>query len=362
LSKVYDSEDIEGEKTIMTKMLKEILEQPSVLANVEKKNMVTLYQIVKELNDRNIKHAVFAARGTSDHASIYGQYLLGIYKGIVCALAIPSCITLYDGKLDLSDDVVIGVSQSGKAADALAVIERGNSQGAVTIAITNDITSPMAKTAKYHLDCNAGIEESVAATKTFTSQMYLLALLTAYWSENSELLDNLRSLPVYMESMLSNMDDQICRQVDRFRYIKEGFVLARGICYPIALEATLKIQETCYIKMKGYAISDFYHGPLAQIDSEMPVIILAPKGAAFKDTNEMIKKIISLGTQVLVVTDDKNLAAELDQTILIPDTGAESSAAFLFAIFAQYFAQLLSVSKGLNPDSPRLLKKVTITK
>lgn len=346
----------------MTKMLKEILEQPNVLENIEKANADVLKALVKELNDRKINHAVFAARGTSDHASIYGQYLLGIYKGVVSSLAIPSCITLYEGKLDLSSDLVIGVSQSGKAADALAVIERGNSQGAVTVAITNDENSPMAKTAKYHLYCYAGLEESVAATKTFTAQMYLLALLTAYWSENSELLELLRKLPQHSEAMLKNVGETISRQVDRFRYIKEGFVLARGICYPIALEATLKIQETCYIKMKGYAVSDFYHGPLAQVDTDLPVIILAPKGAAFEDTKAMIEKIGSIGTEVLVVTDDKQLSEENKNSVLVPNTGSEVTVAFLFAIFAQYFAQCLSVSKGLNPDSPRLLKKVTITK
>jgi len=347
---------------MMTKMLKEILEQPKVLASVEKENSVTLKSLVKELNDRKINHTVFAARGTSDHASIYGQYLLGIYKGVVSALAIPSCITLYNGKLDLSGDLVIGVSQSGEAADALAVIERGNSQGAITLAITNAINSPMAKTAKYHLFCNAGLEVSVAATKTFTSQMYLLALLTAYWSENDELLKLLRELPKHSEDMLKNIGDTISRQVDRFRYIKEGFILARGICYPIALETALKIQETCYIKMKGYAVSDFYHGPLAQVDTEMPIIILAQKGVAFDDTKVMINKITALGTQVLVVTDDSQLAFDTKNSVLIPNTGSEFTATFLFAIFAQYFAQLLSISKGLNPDKPRLLNKVTITK
>lgn len=346
----------------MTKMLLEIMEQPRVLSEIEKVNEETLKQLVSELNERSINHVVFAARGTSDHASIYGQYMLGIYKGAVCSLAIPSCITLYDGKLDLSNDLVIGVSQSGKAADASAVIERGNSQGAITVAITNDINSPMAKLAKYHLYCNANLEESVAATKTFTAQMYILGLLAAYWSENNELLKQLRNLPQQMDYMLKNLNDEIPMQVARFRYIKEGFVLARGISYPVALEAALKIQETCYIKMKGYAISDFYHGPLAQVDSDVPVIIFAPTGAAFEDTKEMINKIISIGTQVMVVTDDENLAKESMQSVLIPKTGSEVTFAFLLAVFAQYFAQLLSVSKGLDPDMPRLLKKVTITK
>jgi len=347
---------------MMTKMLKEILEQPIILAGIEKENEATLKSIVKELNERNIKHVLFAGRGTSDHASIYGQYLLGIYKGVVSALAIPSCITLYDGKLDLKNDMVIGVSQSGKAADALAVIEQGNACGAVTVAITNDKASPMAQTAKYHLYCAADLEVSVAATKTFTAQMYLIALLTAYWSENSALLENLRKLPTYAEEMLKNCQDKIEIHVERFRFMKEGFVLSRGITYSIALESALKIQETCYIKMKGYAISDFYHGPLAQLDADVPVIILAPKGKILDDVKAIYEKIESIGIQPLVVTDDALLCKDLKNTILLPNTGCEATEAFLFAIFAQRFAEYLSVSKGLNPDSPRLLKKITITK
>ena len=346
----------------MTKMLKEILEQPKVLAGIEKENESTLKALVLELKGKNINHVIFAGRGTSDHASIYGQYLLGIYKGVVSALAIPSCITLYDGNLDMANDLVIGVSQSGKAADALAVIEHANNQGAITVAITNDKASPMAKAAKYHLYCAADLEVSVAATKTFTAQMYLIALLTAYWSENGELLDSLRKLPGFAEQMLENCQENIESHIERFRYMKEGFVLSRGITYPIALEAALKIQETCYIKMKGYAISDFYHGPLAQLDSDVPVIILASKGKISDDVKAIYEKIEEIGIQPLVVTDDVLLCNNLKNSILLPNTGCEATQAFLFAIFAQRFAEYLSVSKGLNPDAPRLLKKVTITK
>lgn len=346
----------------MTKMLKEILEQPAILARIEKENETILNSLVVELDEKGTNHAVFAGRGTSDHASIYGQYLFGIYKGVVSALAIPSCITLYDGKLDFKDDLVIGVSQSGEAADALAVIEQGNECGAVTVAITNNEKSPMAKIAKYHLFCAAGLEESVAATKTFTAQMYLIALLTAYWSKNTELLGYLRKLPEIAEEMLRNCQCDIEKHIERFRFMKEGFVLSRGITYAMALEAALKIQETCYIKMKGYAISDFYHGPLAQLDSESPLIILAPKGKISEDIKTFNAKMEEIGIQSLIVTDDALLCGHSENSILLPDTGCEVTQAFLFAIFAQRFAEYLSISKGLNPDSPRLLKKVTITK
>lgn len=346
----------------MTRMLSEILEQPDILAGIERKNETTLIRLVAELNERKINHAVFAGRGTSDHASIYGQYLLGIYKGVVSTLAIPSCITLYEGEFDFKDDLVIGVSQSGEAADALAVMMQANECGAVTVAITNNTESPMAKSAKYHLYCFAGMEKSVAATKTFTAQMYLIALLTAYWSKDADLLEHLRMLPAFAGEMLACHQGEIKKYVERYRFMKEGFILSRGITYPIALEAALKIQETCYIKMKGYAISDFYHGPLAQLDMDVPVFIFAPEGKVSEDFKALIPRIEKIGIQPLIVTDDVFLNEHSKSSILLPCTGSEATQAFLFAIFAQRFAEYLSVSKGLNPDKPRLLKKVTITK
>lgn len=342
----------------MTKMLKEIREQPDVLARIEKNNEAALAALVEELNRREIRHIIFAGRGTSDHASIYGGYLLSIYKGLVTALAMPSCVTLYNSEIDYESDLVIGVSQSGKAADALAVLEQGKKSGAVT----NDPESPMAKAAKYHLNCSAGPELSVAATKTFTAEMYLLALLAARWSKNDGLLAALRALPGHVAAMLKDREDDICEQTERFRYVEEGFVLSRGIGYAVALETALKVQETCYIKMKGYASSDFYHGPLAQIDADVPVIVLAPKGNAFDDIRDVTKRLVGLGVDPLVVTDDAAFAQEHSHAVLLPDAGCEAARAFLLAVFAQRFAEHLSVSRGLNPDEPRLLKKVTITK
>ena len=346
----------------MTKMLQEIFQQPKVLGEIESANKETLTALAKELNAKKITHAVLSARGSSDHAAVYGQYLLGIYKGIVSALAIPSCITLYDGNPDMSGDLVVGISQSGEAADAIAVIEKANEQGAVTVSVTNNQNSPLAKIAKYHLYCNAGLEESVAATKTFTAQMYLLALLCAYWSDNSKLLDSLRALPEALEQAVKSIGSAAAKRVERYRYMFEGFVLARGLCYPVALEMALKIQETCYIKMQGYAVSDFYHGPLAQINPDVPVILLAPAGEALEDSQAMIDRINAMGTQVLVVTDDEALANKSENSVLLPSLGSEVTSAFLFTVFAQCFAESLSVLKGLNPDSPRALKKITITK
>ena len=343
-------------------MLDEILQQPRVLAGVEAANKETLEALAKELNDRKIKHAVLAARGSSDHAAIYGQYLFGIYKGVVSSLATPSALTLYGAALDLSQDVVIGISQSGRAADVLAYVEKANQDGGVTVAVTNNLDSPLAKTAKYHLYINAGLEESVAATKTFTAQLYLLALLAAYWSGDQALLTSLRDVPALLEGSIDGILKDAQVKTERYRYMVDGFVLGRGYNYPIAREMALKTQETCYVKMQGHAISDFYHGPLAQVHSEVPVIILAPSGQALNDAREMVAKISELAAQVLLVTDDKAFASEVENSVLLPKAASEAAGVFFFTVFAQAFAQYLSVSKGLNPDNPRSLNKVTITK
>ena len=346
----------------MTKMLEEIKQQPSVLSQLEEANRETLNALIKEMKVKNIKNAVLAGRGTSDHACIFAQYVLGLTCGIVTGLAIPSLLTLYRCKPDFSSHLVIGISQSGKAADALSLIDAANTSGGISVAITNDPESPMALAAKYHLYCNAGPEISVAATKTFTAQMGLVLLLAAYLTENETLLAAFRRLPDAMRKLDELCDEKITETALSFRYMKDGFVLSRGITYPVALESMLKIQETCYVKMRGYAVSDFYHGPLAQVDAETPVIVLTPNGVTHQDHLDMIDRLRSIGTQPLVVAPENSDALSGTNQFAIPDTGNEITDAFLFAMFAQRFSECLCGLKGLNPDAPRNLKKVTVTR
>ena len=345
-----------------TIMSQEIKEQISVLKTIESINQKVLFDITKEVTSKNITHATFAGRGTSDNACKYGVYMFGTFCNMVAGDATASTITLYDGKPNYNNDLVIGISQSGKAADMIEVLKQANNSGAVTVAITNNEESPMAKTAKYHLYCNANEEVSVAATKTFSADLALIALLTCYISKNEDLLNNIKYIPKYLEETLNNSKDAIKKCGDKLVGAKDAFILARGYLYPIALEAALKIQETCYIKSKGYAISDFYHGPLAQIDENTPVIILAGKGKAFKDSIDIINRLQEMNINPIVITNDKELSNTIKDAVLIPDTGYEATSIFLFTIFIQSLAEYISVNKGLNPDSPRALKKVTITK
>lgn len=273
----------------MTLMEKEILEQPKAMAGIKAANIDTINKLVADIKSRDINFVYFAARGTSDHASIYAQYMLGRCVGIASGLATPSVITSYGKEIDLSHALVIGVSQSGKAADALAVMAQGKKCGAITVSVTNEADSPMAKEADYHLYCNVGPEISVAATKTFTAQMYLLALLTAVWSGNEKVMETLDKVPAAMEEMMKTLPAQIEEIAPRYRYMRDGFTLGRGVNYPVALESALKLKETNYVRMQGAALSDFWHGPLVRL-SPKPLLSSMPPKAPFSTTPRRCSK------------------------------------------------------------------------
>ncbi|MBO5068180.1 MAG: SIS domain-containing protein, partial [Clostridia bacterium] len=263
-------------------------------------------------------------------------------------------------------------SQSGKAADVLEVIKKGNEQGAITIAVTNDKESPMAKEAKYHLYCNAGLESSVAATKTFSAQLFVLLWLAAELSGHIEDLMMLKNLRTEIEKVIPQIDVLTTKYADKFKDMQSGFVLSRGVTYPIALEASLKLQETCYIQMKGYAGSDFYHGPMAMVNENTPVIIFCAENTGDSEMKNLVRtdqikcveKMLSLKAPVLLVTNDVLLTGKFARCndALIKFSVSEEVCMFAFALFAQMFACKISCGIGNNPDSPRALNKVTITK
>ena len=346
----------------MINLEKEIREQPDVLAGIKAANEDTLRALVAKLKEYDPSSAFFAARGTSDHASIYAQYLYGIYLGIPCGLTTPSVLSQYNGKLTFKNSVVFGVSQSGAAEDVLAVINKAKADGCLTVAITNNKDSKLAAAADFHLYCNAGPETSIAATKTFTSQMYVLALLCAMWSENDELMKQLDLIPEKVNELLSYMPAQIEKIVSRYRYMTDAVLVGRGFGYPIALEGALKVLETNRVRMKGYAISDFQHGPMAQIAPGTPVFVIAPAGPVLEDAKNMIKRFQTVGAEIIVVTDAEELKSDDYFTLTIPTTGNDAMTPYLTAITMQLFALKLTEVKGIDPDKSDVLKKVTVTK
>ncbi len=344
----------------MTLMRSEIGEQPAVLENCLIKNRTVMNALVEELKKREIHSVILVARGTSDNAALYGKYLLEIKLGLPVSMAAPSVLTLYGKSLQTKNSLVVGLSQSGKAQDVLEVILAAKAAGAVTAAITNQEDSPLAKACQFPLFCGAGLEKSVAATKTFTSQMLLMAELTALWSGDAQLNRELALVPAVVQKTLDT-ENAIAALSARYRFVEECFVLARGINYATALEAGLKIQETTYTRARAYAASDFHHGPFAMVEKDTPVVVIAPRGPSYEGMLEMIKKLKGAGADILALTNGEEAAALSDCTLHLPECG-EFITPFAGITAGQLFALNLALCKGLNPDSPRGLSKVTVTR
>jgi glucosamine--fructose-6-phosphate aminotransferase (isomerizing) len=345
----------------MTNMWQEILQQPEVLEGCLKKNRAVIDDIVRDCEKKNIRFAVIAARGTSDHAAVYGKYALEILTGLPVALAAPSVMTMYGRDMAFGGSLVIGVSQSGEASDVIEVINTARRHGAVTAAVTNFPDSPLAEAAEFNLDCAAGLEKSVAATKTFTTELYLLGNLAASLAHDEKLTEEYLRVPDMLRETF-RLNENIDKDVERYRFMKECFVLARGINYAIALEAALKIQETSYVRAKAYATSDFHHGPMAMVERDMPVIVYAPSGTSSSDIVEMVGRMKEAEGDVLMISDDAGLRALGSRALTVPKAMSDFTSPFCNAAVAQMFACRLSLLKGLNPDSPRMLHKITVTR
>ena len=354
-----------------TLMWKEINESVSVLPKIMEKNLAVMDKLTEKLNSSNVSGIYAVARGTSNHALVYFKYAEEILAGLPVALGAPSIVSMYNGKINLKNQLVIGCSQSGKAEDVISVIKRAKEQGGITVAITNDDTSPLAKVADYHLCCYAEEEKSVAATKTFNAQLFI-AIWLAYKIANKP-LDDIMGLLANYPSVFERADKLTDLYSDKYTILDNGFVLGRGFCYSLALEATLKLQETGYAQIKGYASSDFYHGPMAMVNQNTPIIIYASDNnmgdglddARLEDEIKSIDKMISLKARVLLVTDSQKLYDKYNGDIdvaLMQKAINDAFSVFNFAVFAQMLACKISCKKGLNPDSPRALNKITITK
>lgn len=347
----------------MMNLEKELREQPEVLARVLKTNNDVLLAVAEKIKSRDdITNVVFAARGTSDHACIYAQYLFQRYLGIPCGLATSSVNTKYGAIINYKNTLVIGVSQSGMAKDVLAIIEMAKESGATTITVTNNTESPLAKAGDFHLFIDAGHEKSIAATKTYTSEMYLLAKLCQLWSGDENLGKELDMVPNAVAELLSYMPEKVLSTVERFRFMREGVVVGRGMTYPVALEGALKIMETNNLKMSGYAISDFQHGPLAQLNKNGLCIVLAAEGPCLDDAKIVLDKLVATECEVLIITDSDEFDDKYNLIFKLPKLPSDDVSPYLFGVTVQLIAMELTKVRGVDPDVSQVLNKITVTK
>ncbi|HET6863039.1 MAG TPA: SIS domain-containing protein [Pyrinomonadaceae bacterium] len=340
-------------------MLSEITEQPKALAKTISEERNKLASLGKLLKSREIDLIVLVARGSSDNASLFGRYLLEITTGIPVSLSAPSVHTIYNAKLKLDHALVVGVSQSGEGEDINRVLENARSSGAFTVGITNEPNSSMTKLVDETLLTHGGRERSVAATKTFTGQMLLFYMLASELA-SGKLSFNYEVIPDFVERALEQKP-AILELVQRYVFMENCVIVGRGLAYANAYELALKLMETCYVVAERFSSADFLHGPLAMVERHFPVILFAPPGVMLPGVKSLIERLRELHADTLAITSDLDAAALCSRSIVMPKEIDEFVAPIPYIVPGQLFAALLAEAKGLNPDSPRSLLKVTRT-
>jgi glucosamine--fructose-6-phosphate aminotransferase (isomerizing) len=343
----------------MTHLQREINEQADVIANflnVERENVRKIAQAIREFNPTFI---TIAARGTSDNAARYAQYLFGSKAGLQVALSAPSLHTLYEAPPNLGRALVIGISQSGRAEDVRRVLTDAKAQGALTLSITNNAESPMATSADYHINISAGEEISIAATKTYTAQLTAVAVLVAEYTGDQDLLSELDRLPDNIRATLES-SQAINEWAERYRYMSQFVTIGRGYNYATAFEINLKVKELSYIIGEAYSEADFRHGPIALIQTGFPVLVVATKGNVLASVVDLLAKLQERGAELIVISNDQEALSYGQKQIVLPDV-PDWISPILAIIPGQIFAMNQAIVRGLEVDKPRGLSKVTVT-
>ena len=349
-----------GQDIPVLHLAQEIREQPEALARLLDRQARNIQEIATQIGRREISHVIIAARGTSNNAGVYGRYALESLAGLVGSLAAPSLFTLYKRPPRLDKALVVGISQSGQGTDIIQVLSEANAQGALTLALTNYASSPMAEIADLLIPLEAGEEQSVAATKTYTAELLALAALSAALGGEASRRDELQRIPDVVGRVL-RMEERIQTAVERYRYMQGCVVLGRGYNYATALEIALKLKETCYLATQPYSTADFRHGPIAMISPGFSALVIGPKGAVFEDVFDCAQELLEKQAELIVLSDQDNLLGLARTPLAMPDGIPEWLTPIPYVVPGQLFALYLSLSRGYNPDQPRGLRKVTRT-
>ncbi|MBC7254570.1 MAG: SIS domain-containing protein [Chloroflexi bacterium] len=345
----------------MSRLLQEIMEQPSVLEGLLNTEYGVIQEVAAAIRERHVRAVLIAARGTSDNAATYAKYLWGAFNGLPVMLAAPSLYTFYQRPPRLHDTLVVGISQSGMSPDVVAVVEDGRAQGMLTLAITNDAQSRLAHAAEYVLSCRAGEERSVAATKSYTAELMVIALLSVALAEDSHRLEEARRVPEAVEKALA-LEKAIAQRAERYRFMTSCAVVGRGFNYATAFEVALKVKELTYVSAQPYSSADFMHGPVAIVGRDYPVIAIAPSGRVYNDLAALVAELKRREAELVIISDREDLARQAQVPLILPTALPEWLSPITAVIPGQLLAYHLALTKGLDPEQPRGLRKVTETR
>ena len=337
------------------RMRREIAEQPTRWQSLLDDGGPQLATMRARLRNRPPRLVLFVARGTSDHAALYANYLVQTALGVPAASASPSVVTLYGAAPDLREVLVVAVSQSGESPDLVSFVEMARTRGAETVALTNDTSSALAGISSQVVDIRAGHESAVAATKSYTGELLALAALFAA----DDVVERLSALPALGEQVLAGAADPVEGLAARYRYATRVMTAARGYSSASAREAALKLVETSYVSAHGMSSADLLHGPVALLDQSVPLLCFASGGPDAAEMHDLAALAGTRGVDVDVIGDGTVASRSLPP--VLPAGVPAELRPVLEILPAQLLAAEVAVARGFDPDAPRGLSKVTRT-
>ena len=343
----------------MSLVREEIAEQPAAVARVLADADGAIAAAVAEIRRRRPRYAVIAARGSSDNAARYAQHVLGRLCGLPVALATPSLHTVYDAPIRYTDGLVLGISQSGASPDVVAVLAAARAQGCVTVAVTNHPASPMAAAATHVIPLQAGVEASVAATKTYTTSLAAAAALAAGIAGDADRTRELAGVPDALSRQLARVGglDGAADAAAKWRRLA---VIGRGANYATAFEAALKIKELAGVAAEPASPADFLHGPVAMLDPGFPVLAILPSPPAGAAVRDVLAAAHGRDADITVIAGDDYAAAPGERTLSV-EPGPEWLSPLCAVVPAQLLAVGAAERRGVDVDRPVGLQKVTRT-
>jgi glutamine---fructose-6-phosphate transaminase (isomerizing) len=341
-------------------VLAEIAEQPVVaerLVTAAGSSDGELQRVARAVREAAPRMVLLTARGTSDHAALYAKYLVEVQLGLPAGLTSTSTLTVYGARPDLRGVLWVSVSQSGGSPDLVESTAAARRAGALTLAVTNNAASPLAQAAELHLDVLAGPELAVAATKSYTAQLLTLWLLVQAWRGAS--LQPAAALPELLATAVAT--DDVDAVAARYRFVDRLVLTGRGFSYPTAREAALKLMETSYLSAMAFSAADLMHGPLAMVDADRPVVVVVPEGPGGQALVPVLDALRDRGADVCAVAPG-GLAPHATVRLALPSGMPEDLAPVVQIVPLQRLAAHMALARGLDPDSPRGLRKVTETR
>ncbi len=337
-----------------TKMLAEIEEIPVAIQRLLDNSQASIIDAAQDLRRIDPHVITTVARGSSDHAAAYLKYAIELLARVPVASTGPSISSIFGVTLKLDTSANISISQSGKSPDIIQMAEAAGRGGALTIAITNNTNSPIAKVCAHAIDIQAGVEKSVAATKTFVTSIAAGLLLLAHWQGDESLLAAMSRLPEHTAAAAKHYWSPLC---ERLAAETSLFILGRGPSIAIAKEAALKFKETCQIHAEAYSAAEVLHGPVSLVGSHFPVLALAGRDASERSICATADLLARHGADVFTTSD------KVGKSIALPftETGHPLTDPLVLVISFYAFIERLARLRGLNPDTPPNLKKVTET-